>query len=150
MTTLSDADLLRLAEDATPEFIGGDRVGDYDFERECQLCGEAFIGAALHTTCDGCDRQEAFRRAANPSRIKSLLSEKAELEREVERLRDSLSGWKTEAFEAAQVAFNRGAEEWAALNYPQWIEAFRANQAARVEALSPNNPAVQAMEKDHG
>jgi hypothetical protein len=71
-----DQTLLDLAGRATPSFIGGDRTGGEGYEHACQLCGEPFIGDVMHTTCDGCERQEAFRRAANPERITRLISEK--------------------------------------------------------------------------
>jgi len=64
------------------------------------------------------------------SDIASLLSEKAELEREVERLRDALMDVYREI---GGVVSN----------------PLAAGKIIR-QALSPNNPAGQAMEGDHG
>lgn len=41
---------------------------------------------------------------------------------EIERLRDSNEGLTCDLRMAVQTAYNRGATEWARLNYPQWIE----------------------------
>ena len=71
-----DQTLLDLAGRATPAFIGGDRPSSFPGGCDCQLCGSVFVGDVMHTTCDGCERQEEFRRAANPERIIQLVEEK--------------------------------------------------------------------------
>lgn len=43
---------------------------------------------------------------------------------------DKIEGLEAELFEAVQVAYRRGAVEWARLNYPKWIERLQANAEA--------------------
>lgn len=61
-----------------------------------------------------------------------------EAAREILRLREEVGRWqdKAEGLEcdlrsAVEVAFNRGATEWARLNYPDWIEWLEASARPR-------------------
>jgi len=52
---------------------------------------------------------------------------------EIERLRDKVEGLETDLRCAVQVAYNRGATEWARLNYPgmiEWLESCAEARAA--------------------
>jgi hypothetical protein len=49
---------------------------------------------------------------------------------------DSADGLQSDLESAVQVAFDRGAEEWARLNYPSWIERLEANKRAREERVT--------------
>lgn len=40
----------------------------------------------------------------------------------IEGLKDKIEGLDSDLFEAVQVAYRRGAVDWARLNYPQWID----------------------------
>jgi hypothetical protein len=64
-----------------------------------------------------------------------LMNEAADtLERqaaEIERLRDKVEGLGTDLRCAVQVAYNRGATEWARLNYPDMIEWLESCAEAR-------------------
>jgi len=46
----------------------------------------------------------------------------AQLTMEKEQLMEKIDCVETELFEAVQVAYYRGATEWARLNYPNWID----------------------------
>jgi hypothetical protein len=50
---------------------------------------------------------------------------------EIERLRDKVEGLETDLRCAVQVAYNRGATEWARLNYPDMIEWLESCAEAR-------------------
>lgn len=67
--------------------------------------------------------------AANPATILDLIASARRDAEEIERLRDSNEGLRTDLFYAVQTAYRRGATEWARLNYPQWIDAIEANSA---------------------
>jgi len=52
---------------------------------------------------------------------------------EIEMLRDKVEGLETDLRCAVQVAYNRGATEWARLNYPgmiEWLESCAETRAA--------------------
>jgi len=52
---------------------------------------------------------------------------------EIERLRDKVEGLETDLRCAVQTAYNRGATEWARLNYPgmiEWLESCAEARAA--------------------
>jgi hypothetical protein len=52
---------------------------------------------------------------------------------EIKRLRDKVEGLETDLRCAVQVAYNRGATEWARLNYPdmiEWLESCVEDRAA--------------------
>lgn len=51
--------------------------------------------------------------------------------KEIERLRDKVEGLDSDLRSAVEVAYQRGAHEWASLNYPQWIVWLQRNAAAR-------------------
>lgn len=128
MTTVSDADLLRLAEAATQ----GEWIATPDGPLWVKLEGDEYgRGWRANRANDA-----HYVAAAQPSRIKSLLSEKAELEREVERLMEALLG----VLSAAEHAYHT-----ASFPDPDGGDWWGRIKAAR-QALSPNNPAVQAME----
>lgn len=48
----------------------------------------------------------------------------------VEIEQDRIDGLQADLEEAVQVAYNRGAVEWAKLNYPTWIERLERNSKA--------------------
>ena len=50
-----------------------------------------------------------------------------------ELLEDIKDGIQSDLESAVQVAYNNGAEEWARLNYPSWIERLEANKRAAEE-----------------
>jgi hypothetical protein len=50
---------------------------------------------------------------------------------EIERLRDKVEGLESDLRCAVQVAYNRGATEWARLNYPDMIEWLESCAEAR-------------------
>lgn len=56
------------------------------------------------------------------------------LERVVDKILDEQGdirdGLESDLFEAVQVAYQRGAKEWAAMNYPKWIDRLKANEEA--------------------
>jgi hypothetical protein len=54
-----------------------------------------------------------------------------ELEAAVLDLQDRVEGWEADCRMAVQVAYNRGAVEWAEMNYPQWIEWLRQQNAPK-------------------
>ncbi|MCV9964174.1 hypothetical protein OIU34_20020 [Pararhizobium sp. BT-229] len=43
---------------------------------------------------------------------------------------DRIEGLQSDLESAVQVAYNHGAEEWARLNYPSWVERLEANKRA--------------------
>lgn len=51
----------------------------------------------------------------------------AQLTMEKEQLMEKIDCVETELFEAVQVAYYRGATEWARLNYPNWIDRLTAD-----------------------
>ena len=62
-----------------------------------------------------------------------LLSERAELLATVERMRDKVEGLDSDLRCAVQVAYLRGATEWAKRNYPgmiDWLETCVTDRAA--------------------
>lgn len=48
-------------------------------------------------------------------------------------LEDKVDGLQSDLESAVQVAYNHGAEEWARLNYPSWIERLEVNKRAAEE-----------------
>ncbi len=46
---------------------------------------------------------------------------------------DRIDGLESDLFDAVQVAYNRGAEEWATLNYPAWKERLEAGRKRWIE-----------------
>lgn len=58
---------------------------------------------------------------------------------EIERLRDKVEGLESDLRCAVQVAYNRGATEWARLNYPDMIEWLESCAEARA-ALTGEDP----------
>lgn len=51
----------------------------------------------------------------------------------VEIEEDRIEGLQSDLESAVQVAFNHGAEEWARLNYPSWIDRLEENKRAAEE-----------------
>lgn len=51
----------------------------------------------------------------------------------VEIEEDRIDGLESDLESAVQVAFNHGAEEWARLNYPSWIDRLEANKRTAEE-----------------
>ena len=75
--------------------------------------------------------------------IHEILSERAELLATVERMRDKVEGLDSDLRCAVQVAYLRGATEWAERNYPgmiEWLESCVTARAALTtgEATTPN------------
>ena len=67
------------------------------------------------------------------SDLRLLLSERAELLATVERMRDKVEGLDSDLRCAVQVAYLRGATEWAKRNYPgmiDWLETCVTDRAA--------------------
>lgn len=58
-----------------------------------------------------------------------------ELEEMVLSLEDRAEGWEADCRMAVQVAYERGAVEWAEKNYPQWIEWLRVSRVAKGDQL---------------
>jgi hypothetical protein len=63
------------------------------------------------------DRRMASDRREAATTIRSLLARVAALE-------DSNEGLTADLHDAVQTAYNRGATEWARLNYPKWVDLF--------------------------
>jgi hypothetical protein len=51
----------------------------------------------------------------------------------IEIQEDCIDGLQADLEEAVQVAYNRGAEDWARLNYPSWIDRLEANKRSAEE-----------------
>ena len=92
---------------------------------------EALAKAALKAKGDNArwEALDALEAAANPATILDLIASARRDAEEIERLRDSNEGLRTDLFYAVQTAYRSGATEWARLNYPQWIDAIEANSA---------------------
>lgn len=58
---------------------------------------------------------------------------------EIERLRDKVEGLDSDLRSSVEVAYQRGAHEWASLNYPQWVVWLQRNAAARARQGGPDN-----------
>jgi hypothetical protein len=63
---------------------------------------------------------------------------------EIERLRDKVEGLESDLRCAVQVAYNRGATEWARLNYPDMIEWLESCAEARA-ALTREDAATLGL-----
>lgn len=74
--------LKKVAQHAIPARIGGDRPSADPGGCDCQLCGELFVGDVMHTTCEGCEASEAFRRAFTPEIALALIAKVEGLEKE--------------------------------------------------------------------
>ena len=75
----------------------------------------------------------AYRSMFSVSDLRLLLSERAELLATVERMRDKVEGLDSDLRCAVQVAYLRGATEWAKRNYPgmiEWLESCVTARAA--------------------
>lgn len=57
--------------------------------------------------------------------ISRELADMDDLREKVRDLEDKAEGWEADCRLAVQVAYERGAVEWAEQNYPQWIEWLR-------------------------
>jgi len=74
---------------------------------------------------------QAFIARANPETLTALLDTLERQAAEIERLRDKVEGLESDLRCAVQVAYNRGATEWARLNYPDMIEWLESCAEAR-------------------
>lgn len=78
------------------------------------------------------EKDDAIRLAMMERALKGIVSAacvvygKAVLET-FEQFNDKLEGLEEDLREAVQVAYNRGAVEWAELNYPGWKDQLKAN-----------------------
>ncbi len=73
--------------------------------------------------------------------LRLLLSERAELLATVERMRDKVEGLDSDLRCAVQVAYLRGATEWAKRNYPgmiEWLESCVTAHAALTTGEATN------------
>jgi hypothetical protein len=68
-----------------------------------------------------------YRNPDGPKAAKTLERQAAE----IKRLRDKVEGLESDLRCAVQVAYNRGATEWARLNYPDMIEWLESCAEAR-------------------
>ncbi len=87
----------------------------------------------------------ALSREAAPVLLDTLERQAAE----IERLRDKVEGLESDLRCAVQVAYNRGATEWARLNYPdmiEWLESCAEARAALTGEDAPGSSTNQNTE----
>ena len=68
-----------------------------------------------------------------------ILNYLRELEGKVQYFKDKAEGWEAECRLAVEVAYARGAVDWAEKNYPQWTCWLRENQKAKREQSEMND-----------
>lgn len=90
----------------------------------------------LTTARDSC--QDGFARVSRSLIVRSSDEIQRQGE-EIERLRDKVEGLDSDLRSAVEVAYQRGAHEWASLNYPQWVVWFQRNAAARARQGGPGH-----------
>lgn len=71
---------------------------------------------------------DAFSTPLGPVKKVSTNPDGPEAAAAIESLVDRNEGLTEDLYQAVLVAYQRGATEWARLNYPQWIEAIEAGQ----------------------
>jgi hypothetical protein len=106
------------------------------------LC-EGFDELLISLRSDTDSHPRGGRRLVNPDGPEAANT----LERqaaEIERLRDKVEGLGTDLRCAVQVAYNRGATEWARLNYPDMIEWLESCAEARA-ALTGEDTATLGL-----
>jgi hypothetical protein len=106
------------------------QAAERDALRLAILGGEDVPGVAATVSIDQCIRFLTEERQRN----EWSAEQQAKLERqaaEIEMLRDKVEGLESDLRCAVQVAYNRGATEWARLNYPDMIEWLESCAEAR-------------------
>lgn len=90
------------------------------------------IEAAFGTVSDPKDDQAMSAMIREVTKLTTLVT----ANHAVEIHEDTVEGLEEDLMQAVQVAYNRGAEEWALLNYPSWKERLEAGKKLYLEGKS--------------
>ena len=141
MTTPDTLELRRKAEAATPGrwYHETDHYNDHG-GRYDQISSPVEIVSGEWGGPTGANA--AFIAAANPAVILALLDRLDALEGRAQAAEDKAEGLSADLRMAVQVAYRRGATEWARLNYPSWIDWLEA-----CEEEAPNTIADEGRDQ---